>query len=350
MVQSVRRQYRERETPRLDAAGLPLPERVPRPFRFAVQSYSATSSADWRKQARRAEELGYSTFCTADHHIGGGPAMTAAKHSIQDLAAIPAMMAAADATSTINVGCRVFGTDYRHPVVLAKELASLDVLSDGRLEIGLGCGWLAPEYEAMGIPFDRPGVRIDRMEETLAVIRACFGDGEVDVDGTHFRVTGFEGVPKPVRPGGPPIMIGGGARRVLGLAGREADIVSVNFDNRSGRMGLEGAASGSAALTAQKIEWIKAGAGNRFDQIELEIGAYFTAVTDDRDGAMEGIAARFGANPAAFADHPHTLVGSVDAICEQLQARRELYGISYITVSVRVAEAFAPVVERLTGT
>ena len=229
-------------------------------------------------------------------------------------------MAAADVTSTINVGCRVFGTDYRHPVVLAKELASLDILSDGRLEVGLGCGWMADEYQAMGIPFDRPGVRIDRMEETLAVIRACFGDGEVDVDGAHFQVTGFEGVPKPVRPGGPPIMIGGGARRVLGLAGREADIVSVNLDNRAGRLGPEGTTSGSGAHTARKIEWIKAGAGDRFDQIELEIGAYFTVVTDDRRGAIEGIAGRFGADPAVFADHAHTLIGSVDGICEQLES------------------------------
>ena len=321
-----------------------------RPFRFAVYSYTATSAADWRQQARRAEELGYSTFFTADHHIGPGPALTAANTSIQDLAVVPAIMAAADVTSTINVGCRVFGTDYRHPVVLAKELASLDVLSDGRLEIGLGCGWMADEYQAMGIPFDRPGVRIDRMEETLAVIRAYLGDGEVDVDGTHFQVTGFEGVPKPVRPGGPPIMIGGGAPRVLGLAGREADIVSVNLDNRTGRLGPEGATSGSGEHTAQKIDWIKAGAGDRFDQIELEIGAYFTMVTDNRHGAFEGFAGRFGTDPAVFADHAHTLIGSVDTICEQLQARRELYGFSYITVSGRVAEDFAPVVERLHGT
>lgn len=319
-----------------------------RPFRFAVQSYAATSGEDWRQQARSAEDLGYSTFFTADHHIGGGPAL--GNHSVQDLAAIPAIMAAADATSTINVGCRVFGTDYRHPVVFAKELASLDVLSDGRLEIGLGCGWLESEYEAMGIAFDRPGVRIDRMEETLAVIRACFGDGEVAVEGAHVRAVGFEGVPKPARPGGPPIMIGGGSPRVLGLAGREADIASLNFDNRSGRLGLEGTASGSAARTAQKIEWIKTGAGDRFNGIELEIGAYFTAVTGDRDSAIDNIAARFGADPAIFDDHPHTLVGSVEAICEQLQSRRETYGISYITVSNRVAEAFAPVVERLHGT
>lgn len=320
------------------------------PFRFAVYSYSATSAADWRQQARKAEDLGYSTFFTADHHIGPGPALTASKAGVQDLAAIPAIMAAADVTSTINVGCRVLGTDYRHPVVLAKELASLDMLSDGRLEVGLGCGWMADEYEAMGIPYDRAGVRIDRMEETLAVIRACFGDGEVDIDGTHFQVTGFEGVPKPVRPGGPPIMIGGGAPRVLGLAGREADIVSVNLDNRAGRLGPEGTTSGSGAHTARKIEWIKASAGDRFNQIELEIGAYFTVVTDDRQGAIEGIAGRFGADPAVFADHAHTLIGSVDGICEQLESRRETYGFSYITVGTRVAEDFAPVVERLSGT
>ena len=320
------------------------------PFRFAVYSYSATSAADWRQQARTAEELGYSTFFTADHHIGPGPALTASKVGVQDLAAIPAIMAAADVTSTINVGCRVLGTDYRHPVVLAKELASLDMLSDGRLEVGLGCGWMADEYEAMGIPYDRAGVRIDRMSETLAVIRACFGDGEVDIDGTYFQVHGFEGVPKPARPGGPPIMIGGGAPRVLGLAGREADIVSVNLDNRTGRLGPEGTTSGSEAHTARKIEWIKAGAGDRFDQIELEIGAYFTVVTDDRQGAIEGIAGRFGADPAVFADHAHALIGSVDGICEQLESRRETYGFSYITVGTRVAEDFTPVVERLTGT
>ena len=321
-----------------------------RPFRFAVQSYAAASAEDWRQQARRGEELGYSTFFTADHHIGGGPALEAANHAVQDLAAVPAIMAAAAVTSTIGVGCRVFCTDYRNPVVFAKELASLDVLSDGRLEIGLGCGWLASEYQAMGIDFDRPGVRIDRMEETLAVIRACFGDGEVAVEGTHVRAVGFEGVPKPARPGGPPIMIGGGSPRVLGLGGREADIVSLNLDNRSGRLGAEGVASGSAARTAQKIEWIKAGAGDRFDQIELEIAAYFTTVTDDRDGAIAAIAGRFGADPAIFAGHPHTLIGSVEEICEQLESRRETYGISYITVSIRAAEAFAPVVERLHGT
>lgn len=320
-----------------------------KPFRFAVQSYTATSGADWVEQARQAEDLGYAAFHTADHHIGPGPALDPTNHGVQDLAAVPAIAAAAAATTTIKVGCRVFCTDYRNPVIFAKELATLDVLSDGRMEIGLGCGWLANEYEAIGIPFERAGLRIDRMEETLAVIRACFADGEVDVTGDHVHAVGFEGVPKPAQAGGPPIMIGGGSPRVLGIAGREADIVSLNFDNRSGVLGPEGVGSGSADHTAQKIDWIRAGAADRFDDIELEIAAYFTVVTDDRDAAMAAMAGRMGAPPEALADHAHTLIGSVDDICEQLEERRETYGISYVTVGVRSAEAFGPVVARLNG-
>ncbi len=321
-----------------------------RPFRFAVQSYTATSATDWRDQARLAEDLGYSTFHTADHHIGPGPALDPTNHGVQDFAAIPAIAAAAAATSTINVGCRVFCTDYRNPVIFAKELATLDVLSEGRLEVGLGCGWLANEYEAIGIPFDRAGVRIDRMEETLAVIRAHFADGPVDVTGDHVHAVGFIGVPKPATPSGPPIMIGGGSPRVLGIAGREADIVSLNFDNSSGRLGPAEVGSGSAEQTAEKIIWVRDGAGARFDDIELEIAAYFTVITDDEGAATAAMAARFGAEPELFADHPHALIGSIDAVCEKLEARREQFGISYVTVSNRATESFSPIVARLSGT
>lgn len=323
-----------------------------RPFRFGVQSYSASSATDWLDQARRAEDLGYSVFHTADHHIGPGPALDATNHGVQDFAAVPAIAAAAAATTSIHVGCRVFCTDYRNPVVFAKELATLDVLSNGRLEIGLGCGWLANEYEAIGIEFDPPGRRIDRMVETLAVIRAHFGDGMVDVQGEYVHAVGFEGVPKPARPGGPPIMIGGGSPRILGIAGRDADIVSLNFDNRSGRLGPESVRSGAADGTLQKIEWVRAGAGDRFDDIEFEIAAYFTAINDDAaaaDQAAAGIAERFGVEPELLADHPHALVGSVDQICDRLVERREQLGISFVTVSDRASAAFAPVVARLTG-
>jgi probable F420-dependent oxidoreductase len=322
---------------------------VSKPFRFGLQSYAASSPDDWRQQARRAEDLGFSTFSVADHVIGPGPALSAMNHPVQDVAAVPAMAVAAEATSTIRIGSRVFCIDYRQPVMFAKELATLDWFSGGRLEIGLGAGWLAGEYEAMGVRFDPAGVRIDRLEETIALIRAHMGDGELDVTGEHVHAVGFEGVPKPPK-GVPPIMIGGGSPRVLGIAGREADIVSLNFDNRSGKIGPAGVGSSTAELTARKIEWIREGAGDRFDHIEIEIGAYFTVVTDDREATLAQMAPMFALEPDQFGEHPHALVGSVDAICDQLRERRAAYGISYVTFGSRVLDAVAPIVERLAGT
>ena len=320
-----------------------------RPFRFGLQSYTATSPGNWRDQARRAESLGFSSFSVADHVIGPGPALAATNHPVQDVAAMPAMAVAIEATSTINIGARVFCVDYRQPVMFAKELATLDFFSEGRLEIGIGAGWLQGEYEAMGVPWDRAGVRLDRMEETIELIRAHFGEGLVDVQGQHVRATGFEGVPKPAN-AHPPIMIGGGAQRVLGIAGREADIVSLNFDNSSGRIGAAGVGSSTAELTAQKIDWIRAGAGDRFDRLEIEIGAYFTVVTDQREATLAKMAPMFEMTPEQFAVHPHALIGSVDSICEQLVERRETYGISYVTFGGSAVESVAPIVERLTGT
>jgi probable F420-dependent oxidoreductase len=319
-------------------------------FRFGVQSYHAVDAADWRRQARRAEELGYSAFHLADHVIGPGTALTPTNHPVQDVAAVPAMAVAAEATSTIRIGCRVFCCDYRNPVMFAKELATLDMFSGGRLEIGLGAGWLQNEYEAMGVPFLPAARRIDRLEETVTLLRASFGDGELDVRGDHVHAVGFEAVPKPTQRPCPPIMIGGGSRRVLGIAGREADIVSVNFDNSAGRIGPEGVGSGTADGTAEKIDWIRLGAGSRFEDIELEIGAYFTVVTDQRQATLERMAPMFGLRATAFGEHPHALVGSVESICEQLRERRERYGISYVTVGSPNLDAFAPVVAALAGT
>ena len=319
-----------------------------RPFRFGVQSYAASSPQDWRDQARWAEDNGFSTFSVADHVIGPGPALAAGNHPVQDVAAVPAMAVAAEATSTIRIGARVFCVDYRQPVVFAKEMATLDFFSDGRLELGLGAGWLRSEYEAMGVAWDRPGVRLDRLEETIALLRAHFGDGPVDIDGEHVHASGFEGVPKPAN-GVPPIMIGGGARRILGIAGREADIVSLNFDNSSGKLGSEGFGSSTAELTEQKISWIRAGAGERFDDLELEIAAYFTFVTDQRDDMLAKMAPGMGLQPDELGVHPHGLIGPVESICDQLIERRERYGISYVTFSARAAASVVPVVERLAG-
>ena len=320
-----------------------------KPFRFGLQAYAPNSGKEWRELARKAEASGFSSFHLADHIIGPGPALTATGHPIQTVAAIPAMAVAAEATSTITVGCRVLCVDYRSPVMLAKEVATLDFFSEGRLELGLGAGWLQGEYEAIGIPFDRAGVRIDRFEEVIALLRASFADGELNIDTPHVHAVGFEAVPKPFTKSGPPIMIGGGAKRILTIAGREADIVSLNFNNSSGKLGAAGIGSSTAELTDQKIQWIKDGAGARFDQIEIEIAAYFTIVTPDGEGTRAKMAPMFGMTPEVFAEHPNALIGSVDEICDRIVERRERFGISYVSFGASVIDAVIPVVERLTG-
>lgn len=321
-----------------------------RPFRFGVQSYSASSGKEWKDKARRIEDLGYSTLSVADHYLGPGPSLAATRHPVQDIAAVPAMTLAAEATTTLRVGARVMCVDFRNPVVLAKELATIDLFSEGRLEIGLGAGWLENEYRSMGVPFDPAGARITRLADVIQVVKRTMADGEVNFEGASgVRAAGFEGVPKPIQRPCPPIMVGGGAPRVLRLAGREADIVSINFNNRAGVLGPDGVGSSTAEATAEKVQWVREGAGERFDVIELEIAAYFTFVTDDPAGTAEGFGKMFGLTGAQVLEHPHALVGSVDAICEELQHRRETYGISYVTVSDRHAQDFAPVVARLTG-
>jgi alkanesulfonate monooxygenase SsuD/methylene tetrahydromethanopterin reductase-like flavin-dependent oxidoreductase (luciferase family) len=171
----------------------------------------------------------------------------------------------------------------------------------------------------------------------------------VSVDGTYVHAHGFAGLPLPVQQPHPPIFIGGGRERILTLAGRLADIVSINFDNSAGRLGSASVASSGAGETAQKLEWVRTGAGDRFDQIELEIGAYFVAVDDDPAPMITAMAQRFGVSEEEFATHPHALLGSVDTICETLQERREQFGFSYVTVPQRNLEDFAPVVARLAG-
>jgi probable F420-dependent oxidoreductase len=322
---------------------------VSRPFRFGVQAYAPASAKEWRDLARRAEDLGFSSFHLADHVIGPGPALNATGHPVQTVAAIPAMAVAAEATSTIKVGCRVLCVDYRNPVMLTKELATLDFFSEGRLEIGLGAGWLQNEYEAMGVPFDRAGVRLDRLEEVVGLVRASFVDGELNIDGRHVHAVGFEAVPKPVQKPCPPIMIGGGAKRVLTIAGREADIVSLNFNNSTGRLGPEGIGSSTAELTDQKIGWIREGAGGRFDDLELEIAAYFTVVTDDGEKVRGKMGPMFGLTAEAMAEHPNVLIGSIDEICDRIVERRERFGISYTSFGSSSMEAVAPVVARLAG-
>lgn len=320
------------------------------PFRFGIQSYAADSARQWRDLARKAEDLGFSSFHLADHVIGPGPALNATGHPVQTVAAIPAMAVAAEATSTIRIGCRVLCVDYRNPVMLAKELATLDFFSEGRLEIGLGAGWLRNEYEAVGISFDPAGERLDRLEEVIGLLRASFDSGELNIDGTHVHAVGFEAVPKGFEGRTPPLMIGGGAKRILTIAGREADIVSLNFNNSSGRLGAEGISSSTASSTDQKIQWIKQGAGERFDAIELEVAAYFTVVTPDGEATRSKMGQMFGLTGQEMAEHPNVLIGSIDEMCDRIVERRERFGISYTSFGSSSIDAVAPVVARLAGT
>jgi probable F420-dependent oxidoreductase len=320
---------------------------MPHPFRFAIQAYHTDSAASWRDTARRAEALGYSTLFVADHYLGPGAAMASANHAPQTIAAVPAMMAAASVTSTLRVGARVLGIDYHQPVVLAKELATIDFLSDGRLEIGLGAGWLGAEYDAMGIPFDPPGRRIERLADVVTFIRAYMGEGQLDFQGpSGLRVRGFEGIPKPVQRPLPPIMIGGGGKKVLTLAAQQADIVSFNFNNSSGSA-ADPRIDGPDEML-RKVGWVQEAAADRFAKLELDIGAYFIRVSDHRD-APEEFVGMLGGTREEILNYPHALIGSVDQICDLLIHRREVYGFSYITVFDTAMEEFAPIVARLHG-
>lgn len=307
----------------------------PRRFRFGIQLDTAPTAAAWADLARRAESLGYDVLFVPDHFT-------------DQLAPIPAMMAAADATSTLKVGCLVFDNDYKHPVVLAKEVASLDVLTGGRTELGLGAGWMRTDYDQAGIPYDEPGVRVDRMAEGLAVLKGLFADGPFSFRGEHYTITELEGLPKPTQQPGPPILIGGGRPRVLGIAAREADIVGINPSLRSGAIGADTVADTTAAATDQKLAWVKEAAGDRYDDLELNTLVVAAERTDDRDGTAEGIAALFGAPAADVLESPHVWIGDTEQIADSLRARRERWDISYYVVQgEQTMEAMAPVVAAL---
>jgi len=302
-----------------------------------VQEHRAPNAKAWRDKARLVETLGYKTLYLPDH-FG------------DQLSPIAALMSAADATTTLRVGSLVFDNDYRHPVVLAKEAATLDVLSEGRLDFGLGAGWQISDYEQTGIPFDPPGIRIERMTEALQIIKSFFAGGSISFTGKHYKVDAVEAAPVPVQKPHPPIVLGGGGKRMLHLAGREADIVSVNFNLSEGRVNRNLVRTGLAEATDEKVAWIKEAAGDRFAAIELSVTVFVANVTDDRDTVAGALAAGLRSEPSEILQTPHFLIGTVEQIIEDLQARRERFGISYVVVPDEAAVSLAPVVERLTGT
>lgn len=308
-----------------------------RPFRFGVQVSSAADAKGWAAVARKAEDLGYSTLFMPDH-FG------------DQFAPMVGLMAAADATTELKVGALVFDNDYKHPVVMAKELTTLDVLSGGRTEIGLGAGWMIDDYEKSGIPYDAPKVRIDRFEESLSIIKGLLGDGAVDFAGRHYTITGLEGFPKPAQKPRPPIVIGAGGKRMISIAAREADIVGVTANLRSGRIDRETTADATGVAFDRKIEWLKEAAGSRFGELELNTLLFFVNETDDRDGFAASMAPAFDLTPEEVLDVPAAIFGTVDEMCDTLEARRDRWGISYVICQGPALETFAPVVAKLAGT
>ena len=309
-------------------------------FRFAAQLSTAPggTARSWADQARRVEALGYSTLLMPDH-FG------------DQLAPVPALAAVAGATTTLRMGSLVFGNDYRHPFVLAKEAATLDVLSEGRFELSLGAGWMRTDYEEAGLAYDPPKVRVERFEEAAMVLQGLLRtDGAFSFDGTYYQVHGHSLTPRPVQQPGPPLIIGGGGRRVLSFAARHADIVSINVNLRGGTAGPETTPDASLQRTRQKVAWVREAAGERFDDLELNALIGFVAITDDAAGIAAAMAPHFGIDPDDALHVPLALLGTLEEMEDELQWRRQEYGISYWSIEAGDWEALGPLVSKLAGT
>lgn len=308
-----------------------------KPFRFGVTAYGAESGAAWIAKARRVEEIGYSSLLVPDHFIG-------------QFSPMPALAAAAAVTKRLRVGTIVCDNDFRHPVMLAKEAATIDFISDGRFELGIGAGWLKAEHDALGIGFDSPSVRVRRLTEAIAVIKGYFGKPVVKFSGEFYRVDGELGIeqtPPPVQRPHPPLLIGGGGRRMLELAAREADIVGIAAKTRPDGTGpdLE-----DAELPLQrKIDWIRESAGGRIEKMELHVQTWAAVVTDDRAQAAAELAENIPLPPSLMLTLPYLLAGTIEEIISSLHAYREQYGINYYSIFNRDMEGFAPIVARMAG-
>jgi probable F420-dependent oxidoreductase len=310
-----------------------------RRFRFGVIVPKVSSAPEFTEIARQAEALGFTTLYVPDHFVD------------HPLAPIPALAAAAAVTTTLRVGPLVLGNDYKHPVVLAREAATIDLLSDGRLELGVGAGWMTADYEKAGMPLDRAGVRIARLAESITILKGLFADGPFTFAGEHYQVTELDGQPKPVQRPHPPFVIGGGGPKVLALAAREAAIVGINANLRSGDGNSHDAATSlTSARTDEKVQWLRDAAGAHFDDLEIQTLVGFVHFTDDRAGIADAMAGSFGVPPEDALLAPVTLVGNETQIVELLEARRERWHMSYTVVPHESMAQLAPIVARLTGT
>ena len=263
------------------------------------------------------------------------------------------MAAAAAVTTTLKLAPLVLDTDYRHPVVVARELASIDLLSEGRVELGLGAGWKRKDYDSSGIPMDPPKVHVDRMIEHMQVLKGLFADGPFSFSGEHYTIAELDGTPKPYRGGGPPFVIGGGAPRVLRFAGANADIVGVIASIHSGAVDVAAAQDTLPERMDKKFAWVREGAdtvsADRFDALEFNAYLSLAAVTETGGELAESLAPSFDTDPASVLASPAVLIGAPSEIVERLHERRERWGFSYTIIPPGEAHNFAPIVADLTG-
>jgi probable F420-dependent oxidoreductase len=313
-----------------------------KPFRFGLLSHNTSpSSHHLVEQARRAERAGYSTFLVPDH--------------LEDqFAPALALAMVAQATTSIRIGSCVFDNDFRHPVLLAKDIATLDHLSNGRFEPGLGAGWMRSEYEHIGLPFDRPAVRIDRLAEAIQIVKALLTQETATFSGTYYTITGMRGLPEPLQKPHPPLHLGGSGKRMLQLAAREASCVGIipriKQDERGEHMNaLLDMDDAAPAMLHQKIAWIREAAGPRFAELELNIVLMDVQVTDEREQIQQTLAERYAVSPQTIQDSPFFLIGNLEQISEKLWQIREQFGFSYIAAWEEHLESLAPIVAHLTG-
>lgn len=315
------------------------------PFRFGVICERMQSAEEWMAKARFAESAGYSTFLIRDHFI---------REPFGDqFASMVALMAAAGATKTLRVGNLVLDNDYRHPVMLAKEAATLDLLSSGRFELGIGAGWLKAEYEQAGMSFDAAGVRVSRLREALHVLKGLFSEQPLTFSGSHYTISQLDSFPKPLQRPHPPLLIGAGSRRMLELAAQEANIVGILPRALPDGTISEEVTERLPATMEQKIAWVRQAAGERLSELELNmvITPVFTEQQRQKERTEQLIRERGWSGVAVeqALEMPSVFVGSADQMTEAMWRRRELYGFSYYVVSDTHMEAFAPIVSLLAG-
>jgi probable F420-dependent oxidoreductase len=307
----------------------------PHKFRFGAKAVKAGSAKEWTDTVRQVEDLGYESF-HMDEHFGN------------QLAVVPALMAAADATSTLLVGPHVAGVDFHNPVMFAKECATIDLLSEGRFTLGIGAGWSEKDYAIAGVHQDAAITRIGRLREAVQVMKGLWAEGPFSFDGEHYRVAEVDAVPKPYSP--IPIMIGGGGAKILALAAEEADIVGINPKIVGRKINPESMATTAADAMDEKLDAVRSAAGGRFDELELQVQIFKTVVTDKPQEAAEQLAPAFGMEPEVMLGAPFFQLGTVDQIIENIQAMRERWGISYVLFQSDGIVPMGPVVERLAGT